>query len=35
LRPITVERIAAWTKSLEEKGIALAPVSALVEGPSK
>ena len=35
LRPVTVERIAAWTKSLEEKGIALAPVSALVEGPSK
>jgi len=35
LRPVTVERIAAWAKSLDEKGIALAPVTALIEGPGK
>jgi hypothetical protein len=35
LRPVTVERIAAWAKGLDEKGITLVPVSALVEGASK
>jgi uncharacterized protein len=27
--PATIERVAAWAKTLDEKGIALAPVSAL------
>ena len=35
LRPVTVERIAAWARGLDEKGIALAPVSAMVEAPPK
>jgi uncharacterized protein len=35
LRPVTIERIAAWARSLDEKGIALAPVSAMVEAPPK
>ena len=29
-RPVTVQRIAAWSKTLSEKGLILAPVSALV-----
>ncbi|HJS87808.1 MAG TPA: divergent polysaccharide deacetylase family protein [Acetobacteraceae bacterium] len=33
VRPVTVERIAAWTRQLAAQGIALAPVSALVEAP--
>jgi polysaccharide deacetylase 2 family uncharacterized protein YibQ len=28
--PVTIERLAQWAKSLEEKGIDLAPVSALI-----
>ncbi|GAC1338546.1 MAG: hypothetical protein NVSMB18_05120 [Acetobacteraceae bacterium] len=35
LRPVTVERIAAWARGLEERGLALAPVSALVSGTAK
>jgi polysaccharide deacetylase 2 family uncharacterized protein YibQ len=34
-RPVTVERIAAWTNTLASKGLALAPVSALVLPPAK
>ena len=34
-RPVTVERIAAWAKTLESKGVVLAPVSALVLAPAK
>ena len=30
LRPVTIERIAAWAKGLEERGLVLAPVSALM-----
>lgn len=30
LRPVTVERIAAWSRGLGDKGIALVPVSALI-----
>lgn len=29
--PVTIDRLTAWAASLEEKGIALVPVSALVE----
>jgi polysaccharide deacetylase 2 family uncharacterized protein YibQ len=29
--PVTMERVAAWAKSLEVKGLALAPASALVK----
>ncbi len=35
LRPVTVERIAAWAKGLGDRGIALAPVSAVVEGTGR
>jgi uncharacterized protein len=34
-RPVTVERIAAWANTLGSKGLALAPVSALVLPPAK
>jgi polysaccharide deacetylase 2 family uncharacterized protein YibQ len=34
-RPVTVERLAAWANSLASKGLALAPVSALVLPPEK
>ena len=30
LRPVTIERIAAWSRGLGDKGIALVPVSALI-----
>jgi hypothetical protein len=33
--PVTIERVALWAKTLEEKGIALAPVSALAAFPSE
>ena len=33
-RPVTVQRIATWANGLEERGFALAPVSALAEPPS-
>jgi polysaccharide deacetylase 2 family uncharacterized protein YibQ len=33
-RPVTVNRIAAWTDSLADKGLALAPISAIVQPPS-
>ena len=33
-RPITVERIAAWTTGLANRGLALTPVSALVLPPA-
>lgn len=29
--PVTIDRVTAWASSLEEKGIALVPVSSLVE----
>ena len=29
LRPVTVERIAAWARGLDERGVTLLPVSAL------
>ncbi len=32
-RPITVDRLAAWTNGLAARGIALAPVSAIVAAP--
>jgi polysaccharide deacetylase 2 family uncharacterized protein YibQ len=35
LRPVTIERIAAWAKTLDEKGIALAPVTALMPARAK
>lgn len=35
LRPVTVERIAAWARGLGDRGIALAPVSALVTGAGR
>jgi hypothetical protein len=28
---VTIERVAAWARSLEVKGLALAPASALVK----
>jgi uncharacterized protein len=31
--PATIERVAAWAKTLDEKGLALAPVSALAASP--
>ena len=34
-RPMTLARVAAWTNTLAEKGVALAPVSALVRPPAK
>lgn len=34
LRPMTVERISAWARGLGDKGIALAPVSALINPPA-
>lgn len=34
LRPVTVERLAAWARSLDGRGLALAPVSALVSPPT-
>jgi hypothetical protein len=34
-RPVTLTRVAAWTNTLAEKGVALAPVSALVRAPAK
>ncbi len=33
-RPVTVERIAAWTTGLANRGLALAPVSALMLPPA-
>ena len=30
--PVTLERISAWAATLQEKGIALAPVTAVLEG---
>jgi uncharacterized protein len=34
-RTLTLERVAAWTNTLASKGVALAPVSALVLPPAK
>jgi polysaccharide deacetylase 2 family uncharacterized protein YibQ len=34
-RPVTLTRVAAWTNTLAEKGVALAPVSALARPPGK
>ena len=34
-RPATVQRLAAWSASLRDKGLALAPVSAIVQPPPK
>jgi polysaccharide deacetylase 2 family uncharacterized protein YibQ len=33
-RPVTIERLAAWTAKLADDGLALAPVSALVLPPA-
>jgi polysaccharide deacetylase 2 family uncharacterized protein YibQ len=35
LYPVTVERIAAWAKTLERRGFVLVPVSAIVSQPTK
>ncbi len=35
LRPVTVERVAAWARGLDDKGIALTPVSALINPLAK
>ena len=32
-RPVTVEKLSAWVKTLKDRGIILVPVSALVEAP--
>ncbi|HEY4174161.1 MAG TPA: divergent polysaccharide deacetylase family protein [Rhodopila sp.] len=34
-RPMTLSHLAAWINTLAEKGVALAPVSALVQPPAK
>lgn len=34
VRPVTVQRLAAWASGLEAEGLALAPVSALVQPPA-
>jgi hypothetical protein len=34
-RPMTLTQVAAWINTLAEKGVALAPVSALVRPPAK
>ena len=34
-RPVTVDRVAAWAHTLPARGVALAPVSALVRAPAK
>jgi hypothetical protein len=34
-RPVTLARVTAWTNTLAAKGLALAPVSALVRPPAK
>lgn len=34
LRPVTVERIAAWAREVEGRGFALVPVSALAQEPA-
>ena len=34
-RPMTLTRVVAWINTLAEKGVALAPVSALVRPPAK
>jgi uncharacterized protein len=34
VRPVTIERVAAWTRQLAAQGLALAPVSALVQPPA-
>ncbi len=35
IRPVTLERVAAWAKELSKQGLVLAPVSALVRAPDK
>ncbi|MDA8253578.1 MAG: divergent polysaccharide deacetylase family protein [Rhodospirillales bacterium] len=32
-RPVTLDRLAAWTATLAQRGLALAPVSAIVQPP--
>jgi uncharacterized protein len=32
--PVTVERLARWSRTLESRGIALVPVSALLRQPA-
>jgi polysaccharide deacetylase 2 family uncharacterized protein YibQ len=34
-RPVTLDRIAAWTATLATRGLVLAPVSAVVEAPPR
>jgi polysaccharide deacetylase 2 family uncharacterized protein YibQ len=33
-RPLTLDRVAAWTSTLRDRGLVLAPVSALVAPPA-
>jgi uncharacterized protein len=35
VRPVTVDRIAAWAGGLSSRGVVLAPISALVQPPSR
>ena len=35
LYPITIERISAWSKTLEKRGFVLVPLSAIVSAPAK
>ena len=35
LYPVTIERVAAWAKTLERRGFVLVPVSAIVSQPTK
>lgn len=35
LRPVTIERLAAWTRDVETRGYELVPVSALVTEPAQ
>jgi polysaccharide deacetylase 2 family uncharacterized protein YibQ len=32
-RPVTLERVAAWSSTLAQRGLVLAPVSAIVQPP--
>ncbi len=34
-RPVTVERLVAWTNTLSDRGFILAPVSAIVQAPAR
>jgi hypothetical protein len=34
-RPVTIDRVAAWANGLVNRGLILAPVSALAQPPEK